>query len=205
MQRSRGTGPRATVSGTSRFIVGRGPVPRHDRSQQRHREGQALALQARTKKNARGTGPRATKPKTIAGDRPPRYGIQNRPLTVGRGTGPRHAAVYRKIAGDRPTRYGIQNGSSYRRARACPSPCCGLPENRGGQAPALRYSVVCDRLIANGRATLNTPLSYRRAMGKPVPRHANRLNQDFQDFRICRILSRAAAKPLFKKMALQVR
>ena len=26
-----------------------------------------------------------------------------------------------------------------RRARACPSPCCGLPDNRGGQAPALRY------------------------------------------------------------------
>ena len=107
-------------------IVGRGPFPRHARSPQRHREGQALAIQARTKKNARRTGPRATKPKTIAGDRPPRYGIQNRP--------------------------------SYRRARACPSPCCGLPENRGGQAPVLRYSVVCDRLIANGRATLNTPL-----------------------------------------------
>ena len=29
MKRSRGTGPRATVSGTARFTVGRGPVPRH--------------------------------------------------------------------------------------------------------------------------------------------------------------------------------
>ena len=26
-----------------------------------------------------------------------------------------------------------------RRARACPSPCCGLLDVRGGQAPALRY------------------------------------------------------------------
>ena len=42
---SRGTGPRATVRRTSRFIVGRGPVPRH----------------------------RSRNP-TIAGDRPPPYG-----------------------------------------------------------------------------------------------------------------------------------
>ena len=150
-------------------IVGRGPVPRHARSPQRHREGQALAIQARTKKNARGqapaprnlkrsrgTGPRATKPRTAS-------------LIVGRGPVPRQRSVSPTIAGDRPPRYGTQNGPSYRRARACPSPCCGLPENRGGQAHALRYSVVCDRLIANGRATLNTPLSYRRARACPSP------------------------------------
>ena len=45
----RWTGQRATVFGTSRFIVGRGPVPRHAAVYQK-----------------------------IAGDRPPRYGIQNR-------------------------------------------------------------------------------------------------------------------------------
>ena len=49
------------------------------------------------------------------------------------------------IAGDRPPRYGRrgvswqQNGRLHRRARACPSPCFGLPADRGGQAPALRY------------------------------------------------------------------
>ena len=34
-----------------------------------------------------------------------------------------------------------------RRARACRSPCCGLPEARGGQAPALRY---CDIFFTYG-------------------------------------------------------
>ena len=45
IQRSRGTGPRATVARPSPFTVGRGPVPRH-----------------------------AAVYPTIAGDRPPRYG-----------------------------------------------------------------------------------------------------------------------------------
>ena len=87
-RRSRGTGPRATVSGTvtiknAPFTVGRGPVPRHatiagDRPPRygacNDREGQALAL--RSLKRSRGTGPRATV-KTTA------------PFTVGRG--PSHA------------------------------------------------------------------------------------------------------------------
>ena len=124
---SRGTGPRAAVTGrvlsqkTSPFRVGRGPVPRH-----------------------------AAVYRKFAGDRPPRCGngrgssSKNAPFRVGRGPVPRHAAIYRKFAGDRPPRYGNGRGSSSknvplpRRARACPSPCCGLPEVRGGQAPALR-------------------------------------------------------------------
>ena len=63
----------------------------------------------------------------IAGDRPPRYD-KKRPLTVGRGPVPRHAAVYRTVAGDRSTRYDngkgswAKNGPPHRRARACPSP-----------------------------------------------------------------------------------
>ena len=50
----------------------------------------------------------------------------------------------RGIAGDRPPRYGnrtvswLKNGPFHRRARACPSPYCGLSNARGGQAPALR-------------------------------------------------------------------
>ena len=57
---------------------------------------------------------------------------KNSPDTVGRGPVPRHAP----IAGDRPPRYGEKNASLHRRARACPSPC----NDRGGQAPALRYA-----------------------------------------------------------------
>ena len=35
-------------------------------------------------------------------------------------------------------RYGEKNASLSRRARACPSPCLGYTNARGGQAPALR-------------------------------------------------------------------
>ena len=61
---------------------------------------------------SRGTGPRATvirphrraracpSPCTIAGDRPPRYGVRDFFIIVGRGPVPRHAAVYRKLAGE---------------------------------------------------------------------------------------------------------
>ena len=146
IERSRGTGPRATGTGhflhkTAPFIVGRGPVPRHA---------------------------------TIAGDRPPRYGNRTvflaekrHPLTVGRGPVPRHAPVYQTLAGDRPPRYGnrtvswAKNGPPPRRARACPSPCCGLPNARGGQAPALREP--------DGFLEQNGPLPVGRG---PVPRHA---------------------------------
>ena len=57
----------------------------------------------------------------------------------------RYWAGFFTIAGGRPPRYGIgrvswqQPGPLPRRARACPSPCFGLPNDRGGQAPALRY------------------------------------------------------------------
>ena len=130
LKRSRGTGPRATGAGTARFIVGRGPVPRH-------------APIAREIRSA---------PETIAGDRPPRYGSLSGPfyrraracpspctdrgrnplrspkrsrgtgpratvastasLIVGRGTGPRHAPIAEEIrsapetlAGDRLPHY----------------------------------------------------------------------------------------------------
>ena len=112
---------------------------------------------------------------------------QNAPFTVGRGPVPRHAAVYRKLAGDRPPRYGIgtvaepKNGRLPRRARACPSPCSGLPKTRGGQAPALREKTA--------------PFTVGRG---PVPRHAP-VNQkpllgpsDLNVYRkTCRALSRS--------------
>ena len=155
--------------------------------------------------NSRGTGPRTTGLCSLRSpDRKrPRTALRTPLFTVGRGPVPRRALGTREIAGDRPPPYGIQNRLSYRRARACPSPCCDLPETRGGQAPALRSSVVCDRLIANGRATQHAP-RYRMARACPSP-CLSCLNQDLQDYRICRIFSLAAAKPLFKKMALQVR
>ena len=56
--RSRGTGPRATVSKTAPVTVGRGPVPRHAND----REGNGVSLRAFFARvgRSRGTGPRAT-------------------------------------------------------------------------------------------------------------------------------------------------
>ena len=97
-QRSRGTGPRATMKKRHPLTVGRGPVPRHaavyrklarDRPSPYGigkaigpsdvREGQALALRRRRFFRA----------------------------TVGRRSVRRYAAVYRKLARDRPSRYGV--------------------------------------------------------------------------------------------------
>ena len=121
------------------------------------------------------------------------------------------------IAGDRPPRYGIRNGLGYRRARACPSPCherggnpfgCACGTLRGPRATVsstVAFSVCSLRSTdrKRPRAVLNTPPPFTVGRG-PVPRPANRLNQDSQDDRICRIISRASAKSLLKKTALQV-
>ena len=68
---------------------------------------------SRGTERSRGTGPRAT---ILARQR-------------SRGTGPRATM---KITSS------LKNATPLRRARACPSPCLGLPNDRGGQAPALR-------------------------------------------------------------------
>ena len=73
----------------------------------------------RSTERSRGTGPRATLKKTP-------------PLPVGRGPVPRYAAIYRQFAGACPPRYAEKNAAPSRRARACPSPCCALPNVRGG-------------------------------------------------------------------------
>ena len=155
LQRSRGTGPRAT--GKKRhFTVGRGPVPRHRRCTP-----------------------------TFAGDRPPRYGPQpgrfflslvcDRLIANGRAPHstrpfyrraralgchtriragfPRHRRCTPTFAGDRPPRYGPQPGRFF-------------------------LSLVCDRLIANGRMphstrpTVNGTLFFPVARG-PVPRECS--------------------------------
>ena len=132
-------------------------------------------------------------PETIAGDRPPRYGIQNglvsrraracpspctdrggNPLGCVEGIrGPR-AMGPETIAGDRPPRYGIRNGRSYRRARACPSPCTDLGETRSdawkeSEAPAL-WSLKRSR-GTGPRATVSGTVSFPVGRG-PVPRRA---------------------------------
>ena len=168
-QRSRGTGPRATVAKTAPFTVGRGPVPRHATTAgkpTRMRGGHPRTHARRSLKRSRGTGPRATEPETA-------------PFNVGRGPVPRRALGHardregqalalrarkkksagdrppryddREIAGDRPPRYGIRNGSFYRRARACPSPCNDRgtgprpmePETSAGDRPP-RYETQND-------------------------------------------------------------
>ena len=91
-------------------IVGRGPVPRH-----------ATIARDRPspygpgRKNARGTGPRATVIERSRGTGPRATVAKTARFTVGRGTGPRHATIAR----DRPPRYGPE-------------------KKRGGQAPAPR-------------------------------------------------------------------
>ena len=132
-ERSRGTGPRATVRPTRwnehrLFTVGRGPVPRRACIAMNVREGQALALRLsrrgllhaqdrpslaplcrlrspdRNRVKIRHSWTTGYGNRTFARDRPSRYGD-------------------REIARDRPSRYGVKAGTSYRRARACPSPC----------------------------------------------------------------------------------
>ncbi len=105
VERSRGTGPRATVCKAVSFYrrARACPSPCLDRGGKRR----WLACVFRVGR-------------TIAGDRPPRYGMQGRlRFTVGRGPVPRRASIGtgnglcrrgfragRALAGDRPPRYG---------------------------------------------------------------------------------------------------
>ena len=142
-----GQAPARRLRSSPPFTVGRGPVPRHAWVDQ----------SVRAVQRSRGTGPRATvaeqpplhrraracpspclgrsersRSPTIAGDRPPRDGMQGRLLyrraracpspCLGRSERSRSPT----IAGDRPPRDGMPGRLLYRRARACPSPCLGL-------------------------------------------------------------------------------
>ena len=133
MQRSRGTGPRATGKNATPHRRARA-CPSPCLAPPNNRGGQAPALrEKRMPLRSRGTGPRATMKKTPALTKQ-----KTPPLTVGRGPVPRHASRTPTIAGDRPPRYGRRKIPFHRRARACPSPCLAHSNNRGGQAPALR-------------------------------------------------------------------
>ena len=143
--KSRGTGPRATVSGRAPFTVGRGPVPRH-----------------------------APRNPTFAGDRPRAPVSGTAPFTVGRGPVPRHRFAVRpshlcssgspdpdlfvirrsqttevethimtmELAGDRPPRYG-EKRPLHRRAWA-------LACHTRRRAGFPRHAPVC-RTIAGDR------------------------------------------------------
>ena len=60
-----------------------------------------------------------------------------------------------------------KNGFRYRRARACPSPCC----DRGGQAPALRGRQKKNARGTGPRATVAGAARFIVGRG-PVPRRA---------------------------------
>ena len=108
-RRSRGTGPRATVSGTVPFTVGRGFVPRRApiAGKPARIRGGPRGHALRSLKRSRGTGPRATVSGTAS-------------LTVGRGPVPRRALGHARDRGGNPLgcacgirgppRYGEKNG-----------------------------------------------------------------------------------------------
>ena len=70
--------------------------------------------------------------RTLARDRPSRYGIEDVPFH-------RRAGACPPPCPGRSNARERQAVSVYRRAGACPPPCCGLPKPREGQALALRY------------------------------------------------------------------
>ena len=133
-ENSRGTGPRATVLDI--FLPEERPL---------HRRARACPSPCRGLRKTRGGQAPALRYLTSSCPK-------NAPFTVGRGPVPRHAAVYRTLAGDRPPRYGNrtvswqQNGPLHRRARACPSPCRGLPKTRGRQSPRYGIGTVSYRM-----------------------------------------------------------
>ena len=104
--------------------------------------------------------------RTIAGDRPPRYGPgkgspRHAPFlfTVGRGPVPRHASVeetalvgvrFSRGSGDRGGQapaLRLKKRAVYRRARACPSPCL----DRNGKRLWLAFGFRAGRAIAGDR------------------------------------------------------
>ena len=118
----------------------------------------------RSAETSRGTGPRATVwgtrlgTRRIARDRPSRYGIEDIPCHRRAGACPPPCCGLPKPREGQALalRYGeggwasedregqalalrYRRCSVYRRAGACPPPCCALPKPREGQALALRY------------------------------------------------------------------
>ena len=125
-------GPRATVSRAAPFPVGRGTGPRHV----------AIAGAPFGIRRSRTTVPVPHRA-AIAGDRPPRYGLQGRlRFTVGRGPVPRHASVREGLAGE--TRSDARMASEGPRAtvsRAAPFSV--------GRGPVPRHASVREGLAGD--------------------------------------------------------
>ena len=106
--------------------------------------------------SSRGTGPRATvsgrslgrrtAPRTVWRGPVPRH-ANCTIFTGGRGPVPRHTSVYRKFAGDRPPRYGSGR----------------IPWQKNGPPHRMARACPSPRQLHH---------FHRRAVGKPVPRHA---------------------------------
>ena len=159
IQRSRGTGPRATEK--RHVTVGRGPSP--CLAQSNDRGGQAPALRKKRLPHRRARA--CPSPCWDRGGQAPALREKTACVTVGRGPVPRQRFAVRpphpcrsgspdpdpfvirrsQTTGSKtsPLDDGDRGGQApalrkkrppHRRARACPSPCW----DRGGQAPALR-------------------------------------------------------------------
>ena len=140
VERSRGTGPRATVDGAaSRVTVGRGPVPRHA-----CRLEQDMSRICKIYRICRiiGTGCTAGPGSRLR----PRSVGRERPLSPVRAqASPNYRYGGRTNAGDRPPRYGNR-------------------DECGGQAPALRARKGFCSCAVRAQAIPN----YRRVFGFPL-------------------------------------
>ena len=125
---------------------------------------------------------------TIAGDRPPRYGMQGRCcFTVGRGPVPRHASIctrnslgrwtiFAQVGRSRgkPARMRVWHARApalryarpplfHRRARACPSPCLDLHEKWPWAVDDVRAgrTIAGDRPRTTGQEEFSSPCAVR--------------------------------------------
>ena len=159
MQRSRGTGPRATVKRTvfvSRCSSG-SPDP----------ELFVIWRSQTTEGGSSGVHPNAQ------GGQPPRYGEKNRPPnTVGRGPVPRHVWGHRSVAGDRPPRYSNLGVFIVGRGPEggwppCQSPGARNEQDRSRICRICRICKICKMLRRPRSVGRERPLSPVRAQASP--------------------------------------
>ena len=143
VERSRGTGPRATVKNNVPLTVGRGPVPR------RASIGKTALVGVRFLREscARGGQAPALRLKKRAAAR--RARACPSPCLGREGKRPLSACVFcagRALAGDRPPRYGPGRVFLSMRRAGSGAPelrSLGHASDHGGQAPALRLKKTC--------------------------------------------------------------
>ena len=172
IQRSRGTGPRATGKNVP-ITVGRGPVPRQHSRARPYRAGSSEALADLPSdpdpfviRRAQTTAEeKHIVTMEIAGDRPPRY-EKNAPFTVARGPVPRHAVEDEHSRGTGP-RATIRNARPHRSARACPSPAFARTPTIAGDRPP-RYDKKRP-LHRSARACPSPSSAHSNARGRQAP------------------------------------